>query len=81
LLAITLQRAITANLPGVHGGIQTVATLSERQRAQTTPALAHAFGTAFWVAFALAAASILPALLLPRVRASEDAETALREAA
>src|SRR5439155_26553275 len=38
LLAITLQRAISANLPGVHGGIQAIATLSREQRTHAAPA-------------------------------------------
>jgi EmrB/QacA subfamily drug resistance transporter len=66
LLAIILERAIEANLPDVHGGIQGLSTLSGAERVQAGPPLADAFGTAFWVAAALIALSLLPALLLPR---------------
>ena len=65
-LAIVLQRAIAANLPDLHGGIQGLANLSQAQRAHAAPALADAFGTNFWVAAGLIAVSLLPALLLPR---------------
>jgi EmrB/QacA subfamily drug resistance transporter len=63
LLAIILQRAITANIPDFHGGIQGLGTLSRQPHA--TPLLADAFGTTFWVAVALIAAGLAPALLLP----------------
>jgi EmrB/QacA subfamily drug resistance transporter len=67
LLAVVLQRSIAANLPGTDGGIGAIAAQSEQGRAQSAPILAHAFGTTFWVAFALVAAALLPALLLPRL--------------
>ena len=66
LLAVTLQRAITAQLPSVHGDITRAATLAAADPARTLPALASAFGTTFWVALALTAASLVPALALPR---------------
>ena len=62
LLAVVLQRAIRAELPGFHGGIGQAAALA----AHAKPALAHAFGTTFWVAFALSAVALVPAMLLPR---------------
>jgi EmrB/QacA subfamily drug resistance transporter len=65
LLAIVLQRAIAANLPDLHNGIQALATLSPGQRAHAAPELADAFGTSFWVAAGLIAATLVPALLLP----------------
>jgi len=68
LMAIILQRAIVANVPGLHGGIQAMAALSQEQRAQAAPALAEAFGTTFWVAVGLIGAALVPALLLPRLR-------------
>ena len=67
-MAIILQRAIAANVPGLHGGIQAMAALSQEQRAQTAPALAAPFGTTFWVAVGLIGAALVPALLLPRLR-------------
>ena len=65
LLAITLQRAITAQLPGFHGGITQAAALAAADPARALLALASAFGTTFWVAFGLTAASLAPALALP----------------
>jgi EmrB/QacA subfamily drug resistance transporter len=66
LLAVVLQRSIAANLTGFGGGIGALATLSPAERSQAAPELANAFGTAFWVAFALVVAALVPALLLPR---------------
>jgi len=69
LLAVVLQRAIAADLPGFGGGIQGMAALSQQPHA--LPIVANAFGTAFWVAAGLIAVAIVPALLLPGVRAEE----------
>jgi EmrB/QacA subfamily drug resistance transporter len=66
LLAIVLQRAIVDNVPALHDGVQRIATLSSGRRADVEPALADAFGTTFWIAVGLIAATIVPALLLPR---------------
>jgi EmrB/QacA subfamily drug resistance transporter len=66
LLAIILQRTISANLPDLRGGLQGIAALSEQQRADAAPTLADAFGTTFWVAVGLIAVALVPALLLPR---------------
>jgi hypothetical protein len=71
LLAVTLQRAITAQLPGFHGDITQAATLAAADPARALPALAGAFGATFWVALALTAASLVPALALPRIPAAE----------
>ncbi len=65
LLAITWQRASTAQLPGFHGGITQAAALAAADPARTLPALANAFGITFWVAVALTAVALAPALLLP----------------
>ena len=67
LLAVVLQRSITASGHGLHGGIGALAGLSASARTQAAPALADAFGTAFWVALALVAVALVPALLLPRL--------------
>jgi len=77
LLAVTLQRSMKSELPGFHGGLTQAAALAARNPARTTPAIAHAFGTTFWVAFTLAAAALLPALLLPAPvrRPSEQARS------
>jgi hypothetical protein len=64
-----LQRQIAASLPGAEGGIGALGALSEQGRSLVERVLADAFGTTFWVAFGLVAASLIPALLLPRIRA------------
>jgi EmrB/QacA subfamily drug resistance transporter len=71
VLAIVLQRAIAADIPGFRGGIEGTAALSRRPHA--APLLADAFGTTFWVAVALIAVSLVPALLLPRTRPRRQA--------
>lgn len=68
LLAVTLQHEITARVPGYHGGITQAAALAAAHPARTLPALGGAFGASFWVAVAITAASIAPALLLPSRR-------------
>jgi EmrB/QacA subfamily drug resistance transporter len=68
LLAVVLQRSISAKAAGLDGGIGALAGLPAGARAQAAPALAEAFGTAFWVALALVAVALVPALLLPRLR-------------
>jgi EmrB/QacA subfamily drug resistance transporter len=65
LLAVVLQRAIAANVNGFHGGIGQAAALARNDPQHAAPAIADAFGTTFWVAFALTAAALVPALLLP----------------
>ena len=64
LLAVTLQRAMAAQLPGFHGGIAQAGALATA-RAGVLPGLAHAFGITFGVAMVLTAAALVPALLLP----------------
>ena len=64
LLAVALQRSIAANVPGLEGG-SALGGLSEAARTQAAAGLADAFGTTFWLAFALVAAALVPALLLP----------------
>jgi EmrB/QacA subfamily drug resistance transporter len=66
VLAIVLQRAIGASLPGLQGDLQATVAMSPAERADAAPALAGAFGTAFWVTLALTATALVPALLLPR---------------
>jgi MFS family permease len=72
LLAIVLQRAIAANIPDFHAGIQGIAALAQQPHA--TRLVADAFGTAFWVAVGLIAAGLAPALLLPRTRPEQQIE-------
>ena len=71
LLAVVLQRAIDAEVPHVHGGIGQAYALAHRDPLHAAPAIAHAFATTFWVAFALTAAALIPALLLPPKRPEE----------
>lgn len=64
LLAVVLQQAITARLPGFHGGIsQAAATAAAFPHA--APALAQAFGVSFAVALGIGAVALVPAILLP----------------
>jgi EmrB/QacA subfamily drug resistance transporter len=65
LLAVTLQHALAARLPGFHGSITGAAALAAADPARALPALASAFGATFWVALGLTAASLIPALALP----------------
>jgi EmrB/QacA subfamily drug resistance transporter len=77
LLAVVLQRQIAGNVSGLEDGIGSIAGLSPAERAQAAPALAHAFGTTFWVAFGLVGTALVPALLLPRMRPTQaDAASA-----
>jgi MFS family permease len=66
LLAVVLQRSIAAQLPGFHGDLAQARALAAINPTHTTPALAHAFGTTFWVAFGLTTLALIPALLLPK---------------
>src|SRR6266571_4124083 len=66
LFAILLQHSITARLPGHPGGVQAIAALSRQPGARAATTLAAAFGATFWVAAALIATALIPALLLPR---------------
>jgi EmrB/QacA subfamily drug resistance transporter len=68
LLAVVLQRAIASELPSFHGGLAQAGALAARDPAHATPALASAFGTTFWVALALTAVALAPALALPTAR-------------
>ncbi len=72
MLAIILQREITASLAGLPGGPQAVATLGAAQRAHAAPALAAAFGTTFWVALGLIAITVVPVLFLPRTTPADQ---------
>jgi len=65
LLAVVLQRAIKSELPGFHGGLAQAGELAAQAPERVPAALASAFGTTFWVAVALTAVALVPALLLP----------------
>jgi EmrB/QacA subfamily drug resistance transporter len=66
MFAIGLQHAITGRLHGHFGGTTAIAALSEHAQAHTAIAVAGAFGATFWVAAALIATALVPALFLPR---------------
>ncbi|HWD52181.1 MAG TPA: DHA2 family efflux MFS transporter permease subunit [Acidimicrobiales bacterium] len=68
LLAVVLQGEMASRLPGLHGGINQAAALAAHSSGQATAALAHSFGASFFVAFALTAAAVVPAVLLPAHR-------------
>jgi EmrB/QacA subfamily drug resistance transporter len=69
LLAVLLSDAVARQVPSLHGGA-VFGTLPAAARVQFAPALAHAFASSFWVAFAITAVALIPALLLPRKQAS-----------
>jgi EmrB/QacA subfamily drug resistance transporter len=72
LLAVVLQGAMAARLPGFHGSIGQAAALAASSPGRAGAALARSFGVSFLVARALAAAALIPALLLPgREKASQ----------
>ena len=64
LLAVVLQQAITARLPGFHGGIGQARALAASPHAAA--ALARAFGVSFAVALAISVLALIPSVLLPR---------------
>jgi hypothetical protein len=71
LFAILLQHSITDHLGRVSGGGQAIGALARQPGAG--PSLASAFGATFWVAVALIAVAVVPAVLLPsRARAAAE---------
>jgi MFS family permease len=70
-LAVTLQRAMAAEIPAFHGDIAQASALAA-DPGRTLPSLAHAFGATFWVALALTVISLVPALLLRVHRPTAD---------
>jgi hypothetical protein len=74
LLAIVLQQAMSARLPGFHGGIsQAGALVASSPHAAAT--LADAFGVSFAVSFGIVAIALVPALLLPGRQARVNGRT------
>ena len=65
LLAVVLQQAVTARLPGFHGGIAQAGRLAAASP-RAAAALAQAFGVSFTVALAITALALIPTALLPR---------------
>ena len=68
LLAVVLQQATTARLPGFHGGITQAGQLATTSP-HTATALAHAFGVSFAVALAICVLALIPTALLPHRKA------------
>ncbi|HZD66782.1 MAG TPA: DHA2 family efflux MFS transporter permease subunit [Acidimicrobiales bacterium] len=64
LLAVVLQHAMTARLPGARGGIGRVDAAST-STPHAAGALASAFGVSFAVSLAIGVIALVPALLLP----------------
>jgi EmrB/QacA subfamily drug resistance transporter len=64
LLAVVLQLSIAAEAPAL--GSSALGPLPPETRAQFTPALERAFGHTFWIAAALIACTLIPAMWLPR---------------
>jgi EmrB/QacA subfamily drug resistance transporter len=64
LLAVVLQQATTARLPGFHGGITQAGQLATTSP-HTATALAHAFGVSFAVALAICVLAVIPTALIP----------------
>ena len=73
LLAVVLAREIGDRIPQPGGAdAGGLGEIPDRVREQVAPQLAGAFGHTFWVALALTAVLIVPALLLPRHVARRD---------
>ncbi|MFC4051232.1 DHA2 family efflux MFS transporter permease subunit [Actinomadura syzygii] len=69
LLAVILSQQISDRIPQASGGGAGgggLGRIPAQAREQVAPKLADAFGHTFWVALALTAVLIIPALLLPR---------------
>jgi MFS family permease len=64
LLAVVLQQATTARLPGFHGGIGQAGQLAATSP-HTATALAQAFGVSFAVALAICVLALIPTALIP----------------
>ena len=68
LLAVVLQQATTARLPGFHGGIGQAGALAAASPHAAT-ALAQAFGVSFAIALAICVLALIPTALLPHRKA------------
>jgi EmrB/QacA subfamily drug resistance transporter len=64
LLAVVLQQAATARLPGFHGGIGQAGALAAASP-HAAAGLAQAFGVSFAVALALCVLALIPTALIP----------------
>jgi putative NADH-flavin reductase len=86
LLVTALTQQFTHQLTshGIHttagGGAGQISSLPPQAIPVVGPLLAHSFGYAFWIAFALTAVIIIPALFLPRHAARDSRHPANSEA-
>ena len=78
LLAVLLQQALSARLPGFHGGIGQAGRLAAASP-HAASAVAHAFGFSFAVALAISALALIPTALLPRHRRDGEGTTPRKE--
>jgi hypothetical protein len=78
LFAMVLQYRISRGLFEA-GGFETARSVFPEARAESVAPIAAAFAHTFWWPLALAAAAVLPALLLPRERPPETAPSDLAE--
>jgi MFS family permease len=69
LVAVVLTHQIDAQVHGQTGGLSAVSTISEAARVRIQQPLAVAFGHTFWWPLGLTVLGLVPAVLLPRVRA------------
>ncbi len=78
LLAVVLTRYIRSYVPALGGGLSQVNSraTSPLVREHVAAPIAHAFANTFWVAFALTALALIPALALPRHTSSRSQATA-----
>jgi EmrB/QacA subfamily drug resistance transporter len=83
LLAVILSRNIARELPQAPGGGSAsgrIGEIPDAVRERFAPALAEAFGHTFWVAFAITAVLIVPAVMLPRHGTSRAPEAKTQDA-
>ena len=77
MLAVVLQRTISAEVPAIDGAA--LGPMSPAERVAAAAALADAFGSTFWVALALITVAVLPAVMLPRRREQPREAAELKE--
>jgi EmrB/QacA subfamily drug resistance transporter len=77
LVAVVLQRGITHRLPGVHGGLGTVA--SGKLPHTATSAIAAAFAATYWWVIGMTVVGFVAALFLPRTSAVQTRPPSVTE--
>ena len=71
LVAVVLTHQIDSQVHGQTGGLSAVSTISAAARVRIQQPLATAFGHTFWWPLGLTVLGLVPAVLLPRVRAGD----------